>query len=188
MWRRGGARGGARGPLTVTRISVGVKTGKLSGPPAGMMVLTRFPGAVLPVFLWIQSVCVCVPGVGGLLSCGNWQRASRAGKPLHQPAAQTPSHRSLHNQTDSAADHTLSAFHAGPPLLPPPAPAQPTITLLEHTHRHTKNHFLSPPVLPENTFSPSDQTCLKSAADKRNEIQNLRAIWGGRGAAICNHL
>lgn len=146
MWRRGGARGGARGPLTVTRISVGVKTGKLSGPPAGMMVLTRFPGAVLPVFLWIQSVCVCVPGVGGLLSCGNWQRASRAGKPLHQPAAQTPSHRSLHNQTDSAADHTLSAFHAGPPLLPPrpqPSPPSRCSNTRTDTQRITSSHLQS---------------------------------------------
>lgn len=41
-------------------------------------------------------------------SCKAVNRPSGAGKPLQQPANVTPSHHTLHNQTDNAADHTLT--------------------------------------------------------------------------------
>lgn len=39
-------------------------------------------------------------------------------KPLQQPASVTPLHHILHNQTDSAADHTLAPLHSTSHQLP----------------------------------------------------------------------
>lgn len=104
---------------------------------------------------------------------------SGVGKPLQQPAGVTPSRRSLHNQTDSAARHALALLHPGSHQLP--------VTVVSGGGPNNANAHAAR-VLPFDSarFIPNGER----EADKCNEIQNLRAITEGgqsRGAAICNH-
>lgn len=72
-------------------------------------------------------------------SCKTGNRPSGAGKPLQQPANVTPPHHILHNQTDSAADHTLTPLHSRSHQLPVTLlSAAIRLTRLAYSHRFRK--------------------------------------------------
>lgn len=158
--RRG--RGKSKGQVAAKRplranISVDVRMAKLSAPwtPRWVDGIDQVPPGRQCGFSYgrgeedITRRCCA-------LSCKTGNRPSGVGKRLQQPAGVTPSRRGLHNQTDSAADHTLASLRPGSHQLPVTAVSGATRKIPSHVQRP---FFPSPdsksghPVFPFRFFS-----------------------------------
>lgn len=93
--------------------------GKLSAAWASSWVdgIDRFPQGGSVGFL-MDTERRTLRGIAAHSRVKTGNRPSGVGKPLQQPASVTPSHHSLHNQADSAADHTLTPLHSRSLQLP----------------------------------------------------------------------
>lgn len=102
------------------------------------------------------------------LSCRTGNKPSGVGKPLQQPAGVTPSRRGLHNQTDSAADHTLASLHPGSHQLPVTAVSGATQKIPSHVQHRFQIRI---PFCPFRFFSANAQT---NAARKQRNVMKFR--------------
>lgn len=124
----------------IINISVDVRMGKLSAPQASSWVdgIDQFSPGRQCGFSYgcrerdiIRHCCA--------FSCETGNRPSGAGKPLQQPAGITPFHHSLHNQTDRAADHTLTLLHSRSHQLP--VTVLSVASRLPEPNKHTNTYF-----------------------------------------------
>lgn len=108
--------------------------GKLSAAWASSWVdgIDRFPQGGSVGFL-MDTERRTLRGIAAHSRVKTGNRPSGVGKPLQQPASVTPSHHSLHNQADSAADHTLTPLHSRSLQLP--------VTLLSTEPQMNKKTF-----------------------------------------------